>query len=146
MNSRQNNLPELQLRVSTSNDSTANGQGLGVPASKRAEDENRLFSAAASKKLGRRSVAGIDRDRKDDDISKIQRLLDNDDEKGVKTAQALEMLNSYIELDESDPRLYELRARAYTCLLYTSDAADDLLCVDLGGRRIIKKKNINTLL
>src|SRR5665213_2910673 len=23
------------------------------------------------------------------------------------------------------------------CLLYTSDAADDLLCVDLGGRRII---------
>ena len=29
---------------------------------------------------------------------------------------------------------------SYVCLLYTSDAADDLLCVDLGGRRIIKKK------
>ena len=29
----------------------------------------------------------------------------------------------------------------HSCLLYTSDAADDLLCVDLGGRRIIKKKN-----
>src|SRR5450756_619215 len=28
----------------------------------------------------------------------------------------------------------------WCCLLYTSDAADDLLCVDLGGRRIIKKK------
>ena len=27
------------------------------------------------------------------------------------------------------------------CLLYTSDAADDMQCVDLGGRRIIKKKN-----
>ena len=26
------------------------------------------------------------------------------------------------------------------CLLYTSDAADDLLCVDLGGCRIINKK------
>ena len=26
------------------------------------------------------------------------------------------------------------------CLLYTSDAADDLLCVDLGGLRLIKKK------
>src|SRR5450756_1586435 len=26
------------------------------------------------------------------------------------------------------------------CLLYTSDAADDLLCVDLGGASIIKKK------
>src|SRR5450756_2204432 len=30
--------------------------------------------------------------------------------------------------------------REVLCLLYTSDAADDLLCVDLGGRRIIKKK------
>ena len=30
------------------------------------------------------------------------------------------------------------------CLLYTSDAADDLLCVDLGGRRIIQKKTLNT--
>ena len=28
----------------------------------------------------------------------------------------------------------------YTCLLYTSDAADELDGVDLGGRRIIKKK------
>ena len=28
----------------------------------------------------------------------------------------------------------------WTCLLYTSDAADDMQCVDLGGRRIIKKK------
>eukprot|EP00825_Cyclidium_porcatum_P040843 TRINITY_DN5253_c0_g1_i1.p1 TRINITY_DN5253_c0_g1~~TRINITY_DN5253_c0_g1_i1.p1 ORF type:complete len:191 (+),score=21.99 TRINITY_DN5253_c0_g1_i1:45-617(+) len=30
--------------------------------------------------------------------------------------------------------------RPCTCLLYTSDAADDMQCVDLGGRRIIKKK------
>ena len=30
-------------------------------------------------------------------------------------------------------------ALARTCLLYTSDAADDSLRVDLGGRRIIKK-------
>ena len=28
------------------------------------------------------------------------------------------------------------------CLLYTSDAADDLLCVGLGGRRIIKKNRL----
>ncbi|WDT36873.1 hypothetical protein PVA38_11930 [Streptococcus pneumoniae D39] len=27
-----------------------------------------------------------------------------------------------------------------TCLLYTSDAADEARSVDLGGRRIIKKK------
>ena len=29
------------------------------------------------------------------------------------------------------------------CLLYTSDAADERSSVDLGGRRIIKKKNLN---
>src|SRR5665811_1946926 len=29
--------------------------------------------------------------------------------------------------------------QGYFCLLYTSDAADDLTRVDLGGRRIIKK-------
>ena len=44
----------------------------------------------------------------------------------------------------------EEEVRAYAdplficCLLYTSDAADDLLCVDLGGRRIIKKKKKTT--
>src|SRR5450756_3222187 len=32
------------------------------------------------------------------------------------------------------------KRKLHACLLYTSDAADDLLCVDLGGRRIIKKK------
>ena len=32
------------------------------------------------------------------------------------------------------------RARFQRCLLYTSDAADERSSVDLGGRRIIKKK------
>ena len=31
-------------------------------------------------------------------------------------------------------------ALPFTCLLYTSDAADERSSVDLGGRRIIKKK------
>ena len=33
-----------------------------------------------------------------------------------------------------------------TCLLYTSDAADDSLRVDLGGRRIIKKVELRLFL
>ena len=45
----------------------------------------------------------------------------------------------------SDAKAQKLREIAYkivpstftTCLLYTSDAADDTPCVDLGGRRII---------
>ena len=34
----------------------------------------------------------------------------------------------------------DFRAVAEACLLYTSDAADERSSVDLGGRRIIKKK------
>ena len=33
------------------------------------------------------------------------------------------------------------RTDLIACLLYTSDAADERSSVDLGGRRIIKKKN-----
>ena len=40
-------------------------------------------------------------------------------------------------------RLEELINVSKSCLLYTSDTADDLLCVDLGGRSIIKKKKTN---
>ena len=36
--------------------------------------------------------------------------------------------------------LYPLDLQAGYCLLYTSDAADERSSVDLGGRRIIKKK------
>ena len=32
--------------------------------------------------------------------------------------------------------------QAHRCLLYTSDAADERSSVDLGGRRIIKKKKV----
>ena len=32
-----------------------------------------------------------------------------------------------------------------TCLLYTSDAADERSSVDLGGRRIIKKKKVTLM-
>src|SRR5659263_592739 len=38
------------------------------------------------------------------------------------------VLHTYIE-----PMTYSAYSRNGTCLLYTSDAADDLLCVDLGG-------------
>ena len=41
--------------------------------------------------------------------------------------------------DETELRASMERLKNETCLLYTSDAADDTLRVDLGGRRIIKK-------
>eukprot|EP00825_Cyclidium_porcatum_P007534 TRINITY_DN13774_c0_g1_i3.p2 TRINITY_DN13774_c0_g1~~TRINITY_DN13774_c0_g1_i3.p2 ORF type:complete len:129 (-),score=29.58 TRINITY_DN13774_c0_g1_i3:37-423(-) len=45
-----------------------------------------------------------------------------------------------ISLLEEEHLEYIVGARLRSCLLYTSDAADDMQCVDLGGRRIIKKK------
>ena len=47
------------------------------------------------------------------------------------TMNAMEHGNKY---DDGLPVLIEI------CLLYTSDAADERSSVDLGGRRIIKKK------
>ena len=38
------------------------------------------------------------------------------------------------------PLEYHARGLDNDCLLYTSDAADERSSVDLGGRRIIKKK------
>ena len=48
-------------------------------------------------------------------------------------------------LDAANQDLWQLNQdinnkRSEICLLYTSDAADERSSVDLGGRRIIKKK------
>ncbi len=51
----------------------------------------------------------------------------------VRTEQPItrEMRNKIASFCDVEPE---------ACLLYTSDAADDTPCVDLGGRRIINKK------
>ena len=45
---------------------------------------------------------------------------------------------------EDRPRPAASTPNILTCLLYTSDAADERSSVDLGGRRIIKKKKLET--
>ena len=55
-------------------------------------------------------------------------------------------LSTDIDMDEagiwivSNPDVVVGAAQVVTCLLYTSDAADERSSVDLGGRRIIKNK------
>ena len=53
-----------------------------------------------------------------------KRLKNHNDSKGAKFTRGRKWKLKYFK----------------SCLLYTSDAADDMQCVDLGGRRIIKKK------
>eukprot|EP00657_Telonema_sp_P-1_P007208 TRINITY_DN26933_c0_g1_i1.p1 TRINITY_DN26933_c0_g1~~TRINITY_DN26933_c0_g1_i1.p1 ORF type:complete len:296 (-),score=84.51 TRINITY_DN26933_c0_g1_i1:91-978(-) len=49
-------------------------------------------------------------------------------------------LDSFYDDENSTDNDSDSQSQCSDCLLYTSDAADDLLCVDIGGRRIIKKK------
>ena len=45
------------------------------------------------------------------------------------------------DLDEIYSKYFEMAGEQYEgCLLYTSEAADELPCGELGGRRILKKK------
>ena len=61
----------------------------------------------------------------------------------LQSAPAMEGLELSSKVSTS--KAYEVGGRDATCLLYTSDAADERSSVDLGGRRIIKKKkNKNT--
>ena len=54
---------------------------------------------------------------------------------------ALGVRDAQYEKFDIKPVLERLLAKGSICLLYTSDAADERSSVDLGGRRIIKKKN-----
>eukprot|EP00825_Cyclidium_porcatum_P016766 TRINITY_DN19689_c0_g1_i1.p1 TRINITY_DN19689_c0_g1~~TRINITY_DN19689_c0_g1_i1.p1 ORF type:complete len:352 (-),score=55.39 TRINITY_DN19689_c0_g1_i1:51-1106(-) len=64
--------------------------------------------------------------------------------KAIKDVYA-EKLEAYVDKVSNKPLVENLASVGKVtvskgCLLYTSDAADDMQCVDLGGRRIIKKK------
>ena len=86
-----------------------------------------------------------------DDTEQNLYLIDAFREKGVSTEATVYALLKWIEESRAVEKrfigpssLKSLRAiQNGGCLLYTSDAADDLLCVVLGGRRIIKKKTRN---
>ena len=59
---------------------------------------------------------------------------------GIRKITAVEDLEGRRRLRIQLEELAEKLQQGASCLLYTSDAADDMQCVDLGGRRIIKKR------
>ena len=71
------------------------------------------------------------------------RIIFNDNQKKVINA-CYRLVN---DIDTAEDLTQEVFIKVYSsisqfrgCLLYTSDAADERSSVDLGGRRIIKKK------
>ena len=61
---------------------------------------------------------------------------------GFQEARRLmrEALQAKVASERASLEARQKYEQALSCLLYTSDAADDLPCVDLGGRRLLKKK------
>ena len=59
----------------------------------------------------------------------------------AKPEEPAETVDIDAKFDGNWKRFLESNLVAEVCLLYTSDAADERSSVDLGGRRIIKKKN-----
>ena len=63
-------------------------------------------------------------------------------DRGLVSGEAILGANIFKDLFAGIRDIIGGRSAAYeACLLYTSDAADERSSVDLGGRRIIKKKN-----
>ena len=54
--------------------------------------------------------------------------------------QRIKKLKFWFSINTTFWNLLSLLKKNYFCLLYTSDAADERSSVDLGGRRLIKKK------
>src|SRR5665254_23866 len=79
----------------------------------------------------------------------LRSLVGSQAEDGIRDAQESRGLGDVYKrqprgtsprCSSSSPGLSRVATPTRSCLLYTSDAADDLTRVDLGGRRIIKKK------
>ena len=93
------------------------------------------------------------RDRREDVATKIKyaskyATIANYWKKWIGESQGLQQtyaVNKKLDYEAPFQKRLPQNSPYKTCLLYTSDAADDQHCVDLGGRRIIKKKS-NSLL
>ena len=59
----------------------------------------------------------------------------------IRGREATFLTTSGTDLSQAPGVIDASLAKSLACLLYTSDAADERSSVDLGGRRIIKKKN-----
>src|SRR5450756_2100589 len=74
-------------------------------------------------------------------VAETQYMLNNDRTEAFSVT--FELSGNTLKYEQTTDLQVYGKPFSHTCLLYTSDAADDLLCVDLGGRRIIKKQKKN---
>src|SRR5450756_3251752 len=99
------------------------------------EESTMKRRAAASNPFTTSVAGGSDFCDRKQELAELERLVQDGQSIVLSSPRRYGKTSLALHLQD---RLRE--QRFLTCLLYTSDAADDLLCVDLGGRRIIKKK------
>ena len=78
------------------------------------------------------------KDKSEDILDGFEAHADDYITKPFNIQELLARVKSVIKRSSNDIEV--LKVRDIVCLLYTSDAADERSSVDLGGRRIIKKK------
>src|SRR5665811_1079683 len=96
-----------------------------------------LFLKMLEKGIAYRKTQVVNWDPVDQTVLANEQVIDG---KGWRTGALIErreIPGYYLKITDYAQELLE---QVHTCLLYTSDAADDLTRVDLGGRRIIKEK------
>src|SRR5450756_49339 len=102
-----------------------------------------LGAGVPGRREGHRAVRSRPRGRKRYSRMRLHKARGHREDRSARRGLLL-LLRGYRLLPEGArervPRLLLRPGHREACLLYTSDAADDLLCVDLGGRRIIKNK------
>src|SRR5665811_2612122 len=106
-----------------------------------------LGPASSSPSMVRELIrAGMDAARinfshgtREDHIREIQMVREIPREENRHVAIIQDLQGPKVRVGSISEGMVELKEGKH-CLLYTSDAADDLTRVDLGGRRIINKK------
>ena len=115
--------------------------------------ENQLLSGSESEEQNNMLEEYEEDDVEDDDYEdddyedELEYVEVKDSSESLNNRKKLYMENDYpsqVDNQNSDNQIdeeknidFKQKRQSNTCLLYTSDAADDLTRVDLGGRRII---------
>ena len=103
------------------------------------EEERKAIRASHSAMKSAMSIISGNADKRAMFDQALEVIADDVAMKVGEMERFMEMSSSFMDSVDLQNGVFE--DQGMHCLLYTSDAADERSSVDLGGRRIIKKKN-----
>eukprot|EP00831_Metopus_contortus_P026636 TRINITY_DN22615_c0_g1_i2.p1 TRINITY_DN22615_c0_g1~~TRINITY_DN22615_c0_g1_i2.p1 ORF type:complete len:332 (-),score=74.65 TRINITY_DN22615_c0_g1_i2:18-977(-) len=129
----ENDIPKLQESIRS--EKVERERSAEALEKKVSEEMTKLGSMIAAQKKSREETEEAMLEMLKDMITRMKGDIEMERKDRESTEETLLGL-----LEETCTKLTTATQQIQFCLLYTSDAADDTPCVDLGGRRIIKKK------